>query len=168
MGTTLTAALIAWPHLYIAHAGDSRCYVLRNGRLMQLTRDHTLSQLYRESLGEKARGEATFGESTLRDVQVARDDDSETGRGNNTLWNVVGSDNETVEPEVFRGELQATDVVLVCSDGLYKQVAPERIAERLGGGGSAQAACAGPCQRVLVRCAGNGNAGTGADGEDEY
>src|SRR5512145_1749405 len=41
MGTTLTLAYIVWPNLYIAHVGDSRCYLLRQGRLLQLTTDHT-------------------------------------------------------------------------------------------------------------------------------
>ena len=49
MGTTLTLAYVIWPRMYVAHAGDSRCYVMRDGKLKQITRDHTLSQLYRES-----------------------------------------------------------------------------------------------------------------------
>src|SRR5262249_35591209 len=39
MGTTLTMAYLIWPRLYVVHAGDSRCYLLRKGRLRQITRD---------------------------------------------------------------------------------------------------------------------------------
>lgn len=39
--TTLTAAYIAWPHLYVAHAGHGRCYVFHDGELCRLTGDHT-------------------------------------------------------------------------------------------------------------------------------
>src|SRR5947209_7440720 len=51
MGTTLTMAYLTWPHVYVVHAGDSRCYLLRGGRLRQLTRDHSLGG---EPLGRDA------------------------------------------------------------------------------------------------------------------
>src|SRR3954452_16650592 len=44
MGTTLTMAYLYWPRLYVVHAGDSRCYLLRGGRLEQITKDHTVAQ----------------------------------------------------------------------------------------------------------------------------
>jgi PPM family protein phosphatase len=44
MGTTLTMALVLWPMLYVAHVGDTRCYLLRSGTLRRLTTDHTLAQ----------------------------------------------------------------------------------------------------------------------------
>ena len=47
-GTTLTAALVAWPEMWIAHVGDSRAYLLRGGRLERLTRDHTMAERLRE------------------------------------------------------------------------------------------------------------------------
>lgn len=44
MGTTATVALLVGPQLYIGHVGDSRAYLLRNGRLRQLTKDHASAQ----------------------------------------------------------------------------------------------------------------------------
>lgn len=44
MGTTVTLAYVLWPKLFLVHAGDSRCYLLRSGQLRQLTTDHTLAQ----------------------------------------------------------------------------------------------------------------------------
>ena len=43
LGTTMTLAFVFWPHLYIAHVGDSRCYLKRDGELRQLTTDHALA-----------------------------------------------------------------------------------------------------------------------------
>src|SRR4029079_15627737 len=45
MGTTLTIATITASHLFIFHVGDSRCYLLRGGRLQRLTRDQTMTQM---------------------------------------------------------------------------------------------------------------------------
>src|SRR4029450_9728665 len=44
MGTTLTMACVLWPRVYIVHAGDSRCYLLRGREFSQLTKDHTVAQ----------------------------------------------------------------------------------------------------------------------------
>jgi protein phosphatase len=44
MGTTVTAAYVAWPRLYIVHVGDSRGYLLRDTKLRQITNDHTVAQ----------------------------------------------------------------------------------------------------------------------------
>ena len=44
MGTTLTVALVLWPALYVAHVGDTRCYLLQSGTLWRLTTDHNLAQ----------------------------------------------------------------------------------------------------------------------------
>ncbi len=44
MGTTLTLAFVLWPELFVVHVGDSRCYLLRDGRMRQITRDHTMAQ----------------------------------------------------------------------------------------------------------------------------
>ncbi len=49
MGSTLTLACIVWPRLFLAHVGDSRCYLLRDGEIHQLTRDHTLAGLLHSS-----------------------------------------------------------------------------------------------------------------------
>src|SRR5438034_631303 len=44
MATTLTLWIGVWPRAYLLQVGDSRCYLLRNGELMQLSRDQTLAQ----------------------------------------------------------------------------------------------------------------------------
>jgi protein phosphatase len=44
MGTTMTLAYVLWPRLFVVHAGDSRAYLYRGGRLHLITHDHTLAQ----------------------------------------------------------------------------------------------------------------------------
>jgi hypothetical protein len=51
MGTTLTMALVLWPVLYVAHVGDTRCYLLRAGQLSRLTTDYTMAQKIAEGSG---------------------------------------------------------------------------------------------------------------------
>ncbi|QDT11375.1 PP2C family protein-serine/threonine phosphatase [Planctomycetes bacterium K23_9] len=129
MGTTLTATLLNWPMLHIAHVGDSRCYVCRDRELVQLTRDHTYAQAMVDA-----------GEMTKEDAvrsQFA-----------NCLWNVVGGNNRTVEPDVSTHELQIGDTLLVCSDGLTNHVSDELINEIICNSTSARAAC-----QSLVRVA---------------
>jgi protein phosphatase len=108
MGTTLTMAYILWPHLYVVHVGDSRCYLLRDDKLRQITRDHTLAQLAKEAFGETSPG--------------AEEDDGSRPSGINTLWNVISANGDGLSPEIYALELQFGDALLLCTDGLYKHV----------------------------------------------
>ena len=110
MGTTLTMAYINWPTMYVVHAGDSRCYLIRNGEAEQLTTDHTLARQLVEAGGMKPEDEAT-------------------SRWSNVLWNVLGgsSDRELLA-EVHRVDLRPNDSVVLCSDGLYRYLAGEKLA----------------------------------------
>jgi protein phosphatase len=111
MGTTLTLAWVLWPNLYVVHAGDSRCYLLRKGELKQLTKDHTVAQLM-----------ADQGTATPRDSE----------QYGHVLWNAVGADAATpVKPQVGKHELQFGDYLLLCSDGLHGMVNEERIRQLL-------------------------------------
>ncbi len=122
MATTLTIGIVDWPTLHVVHAGDSRCYLHRDGVLQQLTRDHTLAQVLADD-GTLAEGEA--GKTSLQD----------------TLWNVVGGKSEQLESEVHHVELALHDSLLLCTDGLTKHVPDQSITEVLGRGLSAKQAC---------------------------
>lgn len=109
MGTTLTMAFSVKGDLFVAHVGDSRCYLHRDGTLNQITNDHTLVQeLVRRGhlSAEEARG------NRLRHV----------------ITNVVGGDSPGVQPELHKARLEAGDVLLLCSDGLTEMVPDEGIA----------------------------------------
>lgn len=108
MGTTLTLAYIHGSRLFVAHAGDSRCYLLRGGQLSQVTRDHTLvNELIRSGFLESA------------------DDVHASVR--NVLINALGGTDEPVKVETHRIQLRAGDVILLCTDGLTGMVTDSEI-----------------------------------------
>jgi protein phosphatase len=112
MGTTLTMAYNLNRDLFIAHVGDSRCYLFQGGELHQLTHDHTLVQELVER-GHLQPKEAA--EHRLRHV----------------ITNVVGSTELGVRPEVHKVKLEPGDVMLLCSDGLNEMLSDEEIAATL-------------------------------------
>ena len=112
MGTTMTVAYTIGQALFIAHVGDSRAYVLRDGRLRQLTRDHTHVQ-------------RMVDDGTLAPAEAA------THRLRHVLTNVIGGGAEGAGVEIHRAELRDGDRLLVCSDGLTEVVRDDDIAEVL-------------------------------------
>ncbi len=110
MGTTLTMAYIHWPTMYVVHAGDSRCYLVRDGEIRQITTDHTLARQMVEAGGMKPEDEAG-------------------SRWSNVLWNVLGGNSHReLLAEVHRVDLKRGDSVLLCSDGLYRYLDPNELA----------------------------------------
>lgn len=107
MSTTLTAALLAGPELFIAHVGDSRAYLCRGQQIEQLTRDHTLVQRLLE-----------LGEITLEDAARRTD--------RNLLTRTLGFD-EQVSPDMLQVGLCRGDALVLCTDGLYTYVEPLEI-----------------------------------------
>jgi protein phosphatase len=98
MGTTLTAVLFAGSRLGLVHVGDSRCYLLRNGELTQITHDHTLVQ----ALVDEGRiSEDEAGSHPQRSLITRALD----GRG-------------SVELDLSVREARAGDRYLLCTDGL--------------------------------------------------
>jgi protein phosphatase len=111
MGTTLTLAFVLWPQLFVVHVGDSRCYLLRDGTMRQITRDHTMAQ-------EMIDGGL--------DPEVARP----SPRLENALTNVVGGgDDQVIKPDVLRLTMEQNDSILLCTDGLTKMLPDDRIRE---------------------------------------
>ncbi len=109
MGTTAVIGLIKnGEKLYYLNIGDSRLYLLRDGKLKKLTNDHTLVELQRKK-GVISEKEAK--ESNLKNV----------------LTKAVGIRRE-VEPELYKPlELREDDIILLCSDGLYNMVHEKNI-----------------------------------------
>ena len=102
MGTTLTAGLVHEDSVWLAHVGDSRCYLLRDSSLRCLTTDHTLSEL--------------LGHETPSHV----------------LWNCLGGhENRVPDIEVVECTLQPNDCLLFCTDGLIRDVSDEEIADTI-------------------------------------
>ncbi len=112
MATTLTALLTDGVHVALAHVGDSRAYLLRDGELVQLTRDHTLVQ--------------TLVEEGLITREAARSHP----RKNVVLQAVDGS--RPAVPDLALVDVRPGDRLLVCSDGLSDLVEDAQIRVCLG------------------------------------
>jgi protein phosphatase len=135
MGTTLTVALLDWPALHVVHVGDSRCYIDHEDRLEQMTRDHTVAQVFVDA-GKISEQEA---------------EKSSLGK---TLWNVVGGPNSQLEPEVYHAELSIGDTLLLCTDGLTRHVSDEEIAYILRNECTAEQTC---CKLIEMANANGGS-----------
>jgi serine/threonine protein phosphatase PrpC len=123
MGTTMTAAAItADGHLQLAHVGDSRAYLLRDGALEQLTTDHTV-------VGELVRRGRLTPE--LAAVHPER----------SILTRAVGLDPRIPVDTPDPLDLRPGDQYLLCSDGLTEVVADPTIAELLSTNEDGSAAC---------------------------
>lgn len=100
MGTTMVMASIEGETLTIAHCGDSRCYLLRDGKVVYQTKDH-----------------------------------ADPARGSELVTRCFFSMNQAVAvPEIACFEIQSGDRIFLCSDGVYKAMAPEILTARLQDG----------------------------------
>jgi serine/threonine protein phosphatase PrpC len=111
MGTTCTAAIVLPDRLFVAQVGDSRAYLLHEGRLRLLTRDQTM-------VGE------LLAAGTLRPEDVSH------FPYRHILTQAVGT-RSTIEPATSEVGLSRGDRVLLCSDGLHGPVPDEEIARVL-------------------------------------
>jgi protein phosphatase len=127
MCTTLTMAYSYHAHLFIAHVGDSRCYLFRAGTLYQLTNDHTLAE---EMTERSALPAGAAKESPLRHM----------------ITNAMGGPGPGVRPELHKLLLEAGDVLLLCSDGLTGMVPDKAIAAIL----RKEAEPARACKRLVA------------------
>ena len=105
MGTTLALALFHSRFVTLAHIGDSRVYLLRDGALLRLTRDHSLLQ-------------------AQIDAGLISAEDALDAAHKNLITRAVGVE-PTVIAEMRDVEYQAGDIFLLCSDGLT-DMAPEQ------------------------------------------
>jgi len=128
MATTLTLWLGVWPRAYLLQVGDSRCYLLRDGELTQLSRDQTMAQELVDA-GVLARAEAS------------------RTRWAHTLSSAIGGRQSA--PIVTRLEQEWGTVGLLCSDGLTRHVSDDRIRDRLRSMTSARQVCEDLLQDAL-------------------
>ena len=112
MGTTLTAAYLDEAAVAIAHVGDSRAYLFRDGELRRLTQDHSLvDELVRHGkLTEEQAAEHPQRSIITRALGIERD----------------------VEVDTWSYPVRAGDVLLLCSDGLTSMISEERVVDILG------------------------------------
>lgn len=129
MGTTVVAAVIAENRLYVAHAGDSRAYLSRNGQLYRLTLDHTWAQ---EAIEAGRLTPAQAKDHPNRHVIKRFLGISESVDVDSIMIDINHGalDPEQIHtwPKTNAILLQPGDSVILCSDGLTDVVDDERIA----------------------------------------
>jgi PPM family protein phosphatase len=112
MGTTLTAAYLDDDHLAVAHVGDSRAYIFRDGELTRLTQDHSLVE---ELVRQGKLTEEQAAEHPQRSI----------------ITRALGIEGD-VDVDTWTYPVRAGDVVLLCSDGLTSMIGEEQIVGILG------------------------------------
>lgn len=119
--TTLTAVTIIGGLAYIAHVGDSRCYLITQSGAEQLTRDHSLVQRLIE-LGQLTPEEARSHQQR------------------SVLYQVIGQ-TDTLDADTFTRRLPPGSRLLLCCDGLWSYLSNEEIAEIVMSYDNPQEAC---------------------------
>jgi protein phosphatase len=121
MGSTIVAVLAEGGEYSIAHVGDSRIYLLRNGTIQQLTQDHSLV------MEHVRRGLITAEQAQHSEMQ-------------NIILRALGTEDH-VEPDLSDLVAQPGDTLLLTSDGLTRHVSDQGILEIVGHASSCRRAC---------------------------
>ena len=122
MGSTVAALLLAGRRAVLANVGDSRVYRLRDGALVQLSRDHSLyAEMLASGMALPARSESGFA---------------------NVITRALGT--TQAEPDLRAEELRPGDCFLLCTDGLIEALNDADLARLLGSLPAAEA-----CQRLV-------------------
>lgn len=111
MGTTCTAAAIVQDALYYVHVGDTRLYLIRDGQITRVTRDHSYV-------------------GRLVESGIISPEEAENHPQRNILTAALGTNPDLIMDQSGRPEpLRAEDVLVLCSDGLWGQVRDPEILE---------------------------------------
>ena len=104
------------------HTGDSRLYIIRNEKIIQITKDHTVAQ-------------KLCSENKIKKEQIALHPDR------NTLTSALGFDEIVIDD--FSGKLSEKDIIMLTTDGVYKVLSNEQILEIIMQSGTCESACEG-------------------------
>ena len=111
MGTTATIAALVDSRMFVAQVGDSRAYILRNGVMMQVTRDQSLV-------------------TQLIEAGQLTEEEAETFEHNNIILQALGTA-DTVQVDLTYVDLRRGDRLMMCSDGLTGMIRAEEIRQVL-------------------------------------
>ncbi len=111
MATTVVISYVNNNKMYVINVGDSRAYIVRNGRITQITEDHTYV-------------------NSLLKAGVLTEKEAETHENKNMITKAVGADH-IIEPDFFVTSVIPGDIILLCTDGLYGELTSEEIISRI-------------------------------------
>lgn len=131
MGSTVLMLLLAEHTAWIAHVGDSRAYLVRDGRMRRLTKDHTLVQ-------------------RMVDNGWISEEEARVHPRGNELERAIGN-RSTTDMDISSLSLLAGDAVLLCTDGLWAYVTEIEMEPVLNRPGAAQAICEQLIQLALEK-----------------
>ena len=132
MGTTMTLAFSIGTELFLAHVGDSRCYLYRDRRLQQLTHDQTQAQ-------------------RLLDAGTMQPEEAATSRLRNVLTQALGAGDPALQAEMQRVAIRPGDRLLLCTDGLTDMIDDDAIGAVLARAQPPSAACTALVDLALER-----------------
>lgn len=121
MGTTFVCLKMQGHKVYVANTGDSRCYLIRNGNIQQLTMDHSMAEEMIQS------GSAHVGDKNLKQIK-------------NYITSCLGTKSD-MEIDVIVSLPKIHDCYLLCSDGLTKMLSDEKICHIVFSEKNIQKAC---------------------------
>lgn len=119
VGTTLTMAYLVWPVVYVAHVGDSRCYLHRGGELRRMTMDATPAQPH----------------------PAESSDMNPSSPRTHRPWNLVGGGDDAPTPQIRKAFMEPGSSVLLCTNGLTDRISEDEIASVLRTNAPAKAVC---------------------------
>ncbi|GAC1347120.1 MAG: hypothetical protein NVS4B7_17180 [Ktedonobacteraceae bacterium] len=122
LGCTVTMALIYNDQAYIANVGDSRTYLLRNGELNPLTKDHSLV-------------------ARLVETRQIKPEEVYSHPQRNLIYRSLGAGRTATEVDIYHTELHPNDILLLCSDGLWEMVHHQNLLKELSEKSSLQHIC---------------------------
>jgi serine/threonine protein phosphatase PrpC len=108
MATTLVACALRYDQAIVSHVGDSRCYLVRNGRCRQITQDHTLV-------------------NEQRKVGLISAEEIAASESRHVLLRSLGPE-LFVSPDTVAVPIQSGDVLVLCTDGLHDEMSDDEIA----------------------------------------
>lgn len=107
MGTTLTAAILYRSKMFIGHAGDSRAYIIRNGKIDRITTDHS------------------YIEELVKNGSITREEALNHPK-KHVITKALGC-MERLEADTYVCEIHENDIFILCTDGLTNMVSEEQI-----------------------------------------
>lgn len=112
MGTTIVLGLCRGQRMYFAHLGDSRAYLVRNGKIERITTDHNLAQ-------------------ALYEAQTISQEELDTHKFRHVLWKYLGSKEVVEGPDIRDVEVRPGDHFLLATDGLTGVLTDEILCEEI-------------------------------------